>query len=316
MASRCRRFQTMPDADGDGDRATLHTAHTAANLRIEARRCHPAGLRRHQRRKIPERRPGRGMCGFTCAALGDAPLMKWRVELRATGYGLAMEFSTADTAVVFIDPQVDVLSPDGRNWGALGESVTENKTVEHMLTIFEASRRHGYRVFISPHYFYPTDEAWLFNGPLESEEFRTKTFSRTGPLDLSGFVGSGADWLEEFKPYINDAATVIASPHKVFGPQTNDLVLQLRKHGFSKVILGGMLANMCVESHLRDLLEEGFEVVVVCDATAGPRHSEWGDGYQAALINYRYLAHAVVPTEEVVSAMAAGGTQEGTSRLA
>jgi nicotinamidase-related amidase len=218
--------------------------------------------------------------------------------------------------VVFIDPQVDVLSLDGRNWGALGESVTENKTVEHMLTIFEASRRHGYRVFISPHYFYPTDEAWLFNGPLESEEFRTKTFSRTGPLDLSGFVGSGADWLEEFKPYINDAATVIASPHKVFGPQTNDLVLQLRKHGFSKVILGGMLANMCVESHLRDLLEEGFEVVVVCDATAGPRHPEWGDGYQAALINYRYLAHAVVPTEEVDSAMAAGGTQEGTSRLA
>ena len=27
-----------------------------------------------------------------------------------------MEFSTVDTAVVFIDPQVDVLSPDGKNW--------------------------------------------------------------------------------------------------------------------------------------------------------------------------------------------------------
>ena len=216
-----------------------------------------------------------------------------------------MEFSTADTAVVFIDPQIDVLSPDGKNWGVLGASVTENKTVEHMLAIFEASRRHGYRVFISPHYFYPTDDAWLFNGPLESEEFRTKTFSRTGPLDLSGFVGSGADWLEEFKPYINDASTVIASPDKVFGPQTNDLVLQMRKHGFSKVILGGMLANMCVESHLRDLLEQGFRVAVVRDATAGPRHPEWGDGYQAALINYRFLAHAVMGTDEVIDAMAA-----------
>jgi nicotinamidase-related amidase len=140
---------------------------------------------------------------------------------------------------------------------------------------------------------------------LESEEFRTKTFSRTGPLDLSGFVGSGADWLEEFKPYINDASTVIASPHKVFGPQTNDLVLQMRKHGFSKVILGGMLANMCVESHLRDLLEQGFRVAVVRDATAGPRHPEWGDGYQAALINYRFLAHAVMGTDEVIDAMAA-----------
>jgi hypothetical protein len=135
-----------------------------------------------------------------------------------------MEFSTVDSAVVFIDPQIDVLSPDGRGWGAVGDSVTENKTVEHMLDIFEVSRRHGYRVFISPHYFYPADDAWLFNGPLEADELRDKTFSRTGPLDLSGFIGSGADWLEVFKPYINDATTVIASPHKVFGPQTNDLV--------------------------------------------------------------------------------------------
>jgi nicotinamidase-related amidase len=220
-----------------------------------------------------------------------------------------MEFSTVDSAVVFIDPQIDVLSPDGRGWGAVGDSVTENKTVEHMLDIFEVSRRHGYRVFISPHYFYPADDAWLFNGPLEADELRDKTFSRTGPLDLSGFIGSGADWLEVFKPYINDATTVIASPHKVFGPQNNDLVLQLRKHGISKVILGGMLANMCVESHLRDLLEQGFRVAVVRDATAGPRHPEWGDGYQAALINYRFLAHAVMGTDEVVGAMAASLAQ-------
>lgn len=215
-----------------------------------------------------------------------------------------MEFSHTDTAVVLIDPQVDVLSPAGTSWASLGASVTENKTVEHMLSIFEAARRHGYRVFISPHYFYPTDTAWLFNGPLETEEFRTGTFARTGPLNLSGFAGSGADWLDEFKPYINDDSTVIASPHKVFGSQTNDVVLQLRKHGFSKVILGGMIANMCVESHLRDLLEQGFQIAVVCDATAGPRHPEWGDGYQAALINYRFLAHAVLTTDEVVAAMA------------
>lgn len=78
---------------------------------------------------------------------------------------------------------------------------------------------------------------------------------------------------------------------------------QLRKRAVSKVILCGMLANMCVESHLRDLLENGFEVAVVRDATAGPRHPTRGDGYQAALVNYAFLAHAVVSTEEVVKAM-------------
>ena len=91
----------------------------------------------------------------------------------------------------------------------------------------------------------------------------------------------------------------------MFGSQTNDLVLQLRKRRINKVLLGGMLANMCVESHLRDLLEQGFEVYVVRDAVAGPRHPEWGDGYQAALVNYAFLAHGVVWTDDVVAAMQA-----------
>ena len=96
---------------------------------------------------------------------------------------------------------------------------------------------------------------------------------------------------------------VVCGPHRVWGPQTNDLVLQPRKRGMSRVILGGMLANMCVESHLRDLLEQGFEVLVARDATAGPRHPEWGYGYTAALINFSFLAHAVRYTADVVDAM-------------
>jgi nicotinamidase-related amidase len=214
-----------------------------------------------------------------------------------------MKFDKSNTAVVFIDPQNDVLSEKGKNWAAVGASVTENQTVENMERIFIAARDKSYRVFISPHYFFPTDSTWTFNGPLETEEFKTQTFARKGQLDLSGFANSGADWLERFKPYIEDGKTIVASPHKVFGPQTNDLVLQLRKRGMSRIILGGMLANMCVESHLRELLEQGFEIAVVKDAVAGPRHPEWGDGYQAALINYRFLAHAVLTTTEAVAAM-------------
>jgi nicotinamidase-related amidase len=214
-----------------------------------------------------------------------------------------MNYDAADTAVVVIDPQNDVLSPAGRNWEVLGASVTENRTVEHLVEIFSAAKAGGFAVVISPHYFYPTDHRWLFNGPLESDELRTDTFARQGALTLDGFAGSGADWLEEFKPFIDDGATIVASPHKVWGPQTNDLLLQLRKRRIANVILCGMLANICVESHLRDLLEQGFEVAVVRDATAGPRHPVYGDRYRAALVNYRFLAHAVPTTGEVVAAM-------------
>jgi nicotinamidase-related amidase len=214
-----------------------------------------------------------------------------------------MEIRQIDTAIVFIDPQNDVLSENGANWGAVGASVTENSTVENMERIFRAAKGNEYLVFISPHYFYPTDSGWKMNGPLETDEFRTRTFARSGPLNLAGFSNSGADWLDRFKPYIEDGKTIVVSPHKVFGPQTNDLVLQLRKRGINKIMLGGMLANMCVEAHLRELIEQGFEVAVVKDATAGPRHPVWGDGYQAAMINYRFLAHAVLSTDQAVDRM-------------
>ena len=111
-----------------------------------------------------------------------------------------MEIQKTDTAVVFIDPQNDVLSERGANWGAVGASVTENGTVENMERIFRASKANGYDVFISPHYFYPTDSGWKFNGPLETDEFRTHSFARSGPLNLTGFSNSGADWLDRFKP--------------------------------------------------------------------------------------------------------------------
>ncbi|HUH85798.1 MAG TPA: cysteine hydrolase [Stellaceae bacterium] len=239
------------------------------------------------------------VCG--AAAVTAATLL--RSATAEAAVPAALKLQATDTAVVFIDPQNDVLSEKGANWGAVGASVTENHTVENMERIFKAAKKNGYKVFISPHYFYPTDSGWHFNGPLETDEFHTHSFARKGPLTLEGFANSGADWLDRFKPYIEDGKTIVCSPHKVFGPQTNDVVLQLGKLGIKKIILGGMLANMCVESHLREFLERGFQVAVVKDAVAGPRHPEWGDGYQAAMINYRFLAHAVPSTDEIVEVM-------------
>jgi nicotinamidase-related amidase len=82
-----------------------------------------------------------------------------------------------------------------------------------------------------------------------------ETFDRRGLLSLDGFAGSGADWLERHKPFIEDGQTVMVSPHKVYGPENNDLILQLRKRYISKIILAGMSANLCVEAHLRELVE-------------------------------------------------------------
>ena len=214
-----------------------------------------------------------------------------------------MEFNKSDTALVVIDPQNDVLSETGVSWGLVGESIKENNTVENLERLFRAAKGGGFGVFISPHYLYPADQGWGFGGAVERMMLEGKEFFRPDPLSLDGFTGSGADWLDRYKPYIEDGKTVVVSPHKVWGPQTNDLVLQLRKRRVNKVVLAGMLANLCVESHLRELIEQGFEVAVVKDATAAPRHPELGDGYKAAVVNYNFIANAVLTTDEAVSAM-------------
>jgi nicotinamidase-related amidase len=205
-------------------------------------------------------------------------------------------------ALVVVDPQNDFLHPEGVSWPFFGQSVTENGTVTHIGQLFQAAKAAGITVAVSPHFYYPCDHAWQFGGPLEKTMHGIGMFARKGPFTVEGFPGSGADFLEDYKPYILDQETIIASPHKVYGPETNDLVLQLRKKGVSQVLLAGMAANLCIESHLRQLVEQGFEVVVVRDATAGPRVPE-GDGYHAALINFRFIAHGLWTTAETVAAL-------------
>ena len=211
-----------------------------------------------------------------------------------------MQIDNTNTALVVTDPQNDFLSPQGVTWGVVGESVTENNTVANIESLLKAAQENDIPLFISPHYYYPTDHQWKFEGALEKLMHDIHMFDRKGSLNLENFNGSGPDWLEQYKPYIENENTVVVSPHKVYGPETNDLVLQLRKRGISRVILAGMSANLCVESHMRELLEQGFEVAVVKDATAAAKVPE-GNGYDAALVNFRFLANTVWSTEEAVA---------------
>jgi nicotinamidase-related amidase len=213
-----------------------------------------------------------------------------------------MTFDPERTALVVTDPQNDFLSPKGVTWGVVGKSVTANHTVENIDTLFKTAKANGIPVFVSPHYYFPHDHGWRFEGALEKLMHNIGMFDRKDALSVEGFEGSGADWLEQYKPYIQDGKTIVTSPHKVYGPESNDLVLQLRKRGIDKVILAGMSANLCTESHMRELLEQGFEVAVVTDATAAAQVEE-GDGYAAALVNFRFIANTVWTTKEAKKAI-------------
>jgi hypothetical protein len=67
--------------------------------------------------------------------------------------------------------------------------------------------------------------------------------------------------------------------------------------------MAGPAGNICVEAHLRDLLKQGFEVAMVRDAIGGTSNEE-GDSVQSALVNFRFLAHALWTSDEAVAKFA------------
>jgi nicotinamidase-related amidase len=211
-----------------------------------------------------------------------------------------MKLKRWSTALVLTDLHNDFLAPNGKAHGLIKESLARNNTVQNIELLLRAAQSTRMKIFVSPHYYYPHDHEWVAPvTPLEDLAHRIGLLDRKGALTLDGFPGSGADFPDRYKPYIFDENTIVSSPHKVYGTSTNDMILQLRRNRIEQIILAGPVGNLCVEAHLRDFIEHGFEVAMVRDATAGARNEE-GDGYHAALINWRFMAHALWSTAQAV----------------
>jgi nicotinamidase-related amidase len=202
-----------------------------------------------------------------------------------------MDINPDRTALVIVDPQVDFLSPESVVWDLVGEQVEHNQVVEHLIALREAAEQAGIPVLYSPHYFSDHEYGgWRHLNTIDKVMFERRMF------DVSG---RGAEFLPELAPA---ADTIVLSPHKALsGFWANDIQIQLRQRDVQTLILAGMSANLCVESHLRDAAENGFDVIVVKDATAGAGE----EATQAAYVNYGFIASEVATTAEVVEALQA-----------
>ena len=227
----------------------------------------------------------------------------------------AMTLDSRTTALVFTDLHNDFLAKDGKAYALISESLAENNTAEKHRAAPARSedRRHeGLRVAARLLSARPrvggTDHS---PGGSRAQDW---TPEPQGSVSLDGFAGSGADFPDRYKPYLDDPNTVVTSPHKAYGASSNDMILQLRRYRIEKIVLAGPVGNLCVEAHMRDFIEHGFEVAMVRDATAGARNEE-GDGYRAALVNWRFMAHALWSTAETVGFIAQATAPESDSRF-
>ncbi len=189
------------------------------------------------------------------------------------------------TALLIIDPQNDFLSEGGVAWPLVGDGVKNTKVVEHLVDLRSAAKKAGVPVFYCPHYYNDNEFAtWKHLNPIDKMMFDGKMFQ------------SGT-WGAEFHPdLVPDDNTFVLAPHKALsGFWAGDIAIQLRQRNIDTIVLAGMSANLCVESNLRDAVENGFEVLVVKDATTGPGP----EATQAAMVNYGLIANEVVTTDEI-----------------
>jgi nicotinamidase-related amidase len=218
-----------------------------------------------------------------------------------------MQLDKSRTALVLADMQNEFLQPSEqpRYYALIEDALKKRNVIANLEALLKTAQEFGYFIIHSPHWYYPTDGQWVVAPGAIGDYLRSIGFcGRKDPVDLEGFHGSRADYYEPFKKYLMDGHTCNTSPHKFFGCESNDVIKQLRMRKVEKVIMAGPVANICLESHMRDIIEAGMEVAMVRDAVAAAVNDE-GDGYAAAMVNYRFMANAVWTTEEAVKKMKA-----------
>lgn len=190
------------------------------------------------------------------------------------------------TALLIIDPQNDFLSEGGAVWDLVGSEVKKYNVVQKLEKLISAAKDVGMLVFYSPHYYTENEyQTWKHRNFVEKVMHERKMFTQ----------GTwGADFLPQFQP---DENVIVLSPHKGLSNfVTGDIDTQLRQRDIKTLIVAGMSANLCVESHIRDAAEHAYDIITVKDATAGAGEA----ATQAAHTNFDFLSDQVVTTEEIV----------------
>lgn len=200
----------------------------------------------------------------------------------------SITFDKKHIALLVINPQNDFLSPSGVGWKLYGASIKENNTIKNIISLIEEAQASNVTTFISTRIFEEEDYVFLNKTPFNN-------FMSNNKMLLKNSVGSAI--LEEIKQYTNKSINL--TPLKSAMPTTNDLMMQLSGRNIKQVIICGMDSNVHVESHVRYLVDIGYEIIVARDAIAGAKIKE-GNGYSSSETNFKYIANDILNTKEIL----------------
>lgn len=191
------------------------------------------------------------------------------------------------TAMVFVDPQIDVMTPESVIWDLIGEQVTKRGIVDKLVNMRSVAQEHQIPVFY----------AWIEC----SDEQYARCTPRNGLQALMAdrgmmLPGKGGRFVPELEP---NEQTILLAPRRGPSPSSSDIAQQLRQRGIETVVLAGMIANLCIEAHVRELTDAGFNAIVVGDAIATTDDAT----HDATLAGFGLLATGVHDSEALMDSM-------------
>jgi nicotinamidase-related amidase len=199
-------------------------------------------------------------------------------------------YESPRTALLIVDPYNDFMSEGGKLYDVTKPTADAVGFYDNMRKLLPAVRAAGLQVFVVPHHrARDTDFAgWHAVNALQAQGRDMKAFA----------VDSwGGEWHPEFGPQEGDV--VVGEHWAQNGFANTDLDAQLNQHGIENIVLVGFIANSCVEATGRFGMELGYHVTLIKDATAAFD----AEGMVAAVVNGPMYAHAILSTDELLSAL-------------
>ncbi|HLP25151.1 MAG TPA: isochorismatase family cysteine hydrolase [Acidobacteriota bacterium] len=162
-----------------------------------------------------------------------------------------------NSALLLTSTQNDLLHPSGGAWSLVAATVTRHSVVRHLTELLGAARAAGMPVFHSP---VAIDYSAVPAGAEPSSAIQSVILQHR----LLAAESFGAAFLEKLAPAKTE---IVLPPRQGFSSfWSNNIDALLKERNVRKLYVAGMLAHACVESHVRDAAEHGYQPVVIRDA--------------------------------------------------
>jgi len=162
----------------------------------------------------------------------------------------------SNCALLITSAQVDLLSETGKAWGFTKDSVTNNRVKENLKVVIEKAREAKIPVIHSPVAFdYELMKGFKPLNAIQSVIIENKL------LEMNS---KGSEFISEAKPVEGE---VVLAPRQGFSSfWAKSIQSHLKDLEIDTILIAGMLAEGCVESHARDAAENGYTPIVISDA--------------------------------------------------